>query len=234
MHVLWYPNTLTPLYPHTLGPLYPYTLTLPYTLTPLYALPLYPWTLIPLHPYILAVRRKTKKQTRCGETNKGDATRDGRTSARSDHKWARSRIHGQTHNWQRSTQNKTYTARDAKGSTQEHIEFHTLKQETRERGTSSSVKQAGIGMSTGIVSSISKQQTTENASHIDTTNKTVVAHAPPEQKQTKNKGMPLHPYTSSYSNTLSFSYRYTLIPLHPYSPAAGHGTNKWNSRQDNA
>ena len=89
------------------------------------------------------------------------------------------------------------------GNTQEQNEFHTLKQKTRERGKSSSVKQAGIGMSTGIVLSISKQPNTEHASHSNNTNKTVAAHQPPEQKQTKNNEMPLHPYASSYSNTLT-------------------------------
>jgi len=111
---------------------------------------------------------------------------------------------------------------------------HALKQETRERGKSSSVKQTGIGMSTGIVSSISKQQKTENSSNSNKISKTAVAHEPPEQKHTKNKKMPLHPYTSSYSNTLTFSCRYTLIPLPPYNLAAGHNTRKWNSQQDNA
>jgi len=106
------------------------------------------------------------------------------------------------------------------GNRQEHNEFHTLKQEARDRGTSSSVKQAGTGMSTGIVSSISKQQQTEKTSNSNQTNKTVAAHEPPEQKQTQNKEMPIHPYASSYSNTLTFSYPYTLIPLHPYTLTA--------------
>ena len=91
------------------------------------------------------------------------------------------------------------------GNTQELNEFHTLKQETRERGKSSSVKQAGIGMSTGIVSSTSKQQKTEHASHSNNTNKTVAAHEPPEQKQTKNKYRPLH-------HILTPLHSHTLIP----------------------